>query len=114
VLYIILEPDEGFSLRFNVKAPEKDATIDTQSLHFRYSDVYGKLPDAYQTLIMDILEGDQTLFVRADEVEASWRIYDPLLALPPKLVGYAAGTWGPPELDQGVPLGGAPIAEVRR
>jgi glucose-6-phosphate 1-dehydrogenase len=114
VLYIILEPDEGFSLRFNVKAPEKDATIDTQSLHFRYSDVYGKLPDAYQTLILDILEGDQTLFVRADEVEASWRIYDPLLALPPKLVGYAAGTWGPPELDQGVPLGGAPIAEVRR
>lgn len=113
VLLIILEPDEGFSLRFNVKSPAEDSTIDTQSLHFRYSDVYGKLPDAYQTLILDILEGDQTLFVRADEVEASWRLYDPLLELTPKLVGYAAGTWGPPEMDQGVPLGGVPNYGIR-
>lgn len=106
VLLIILEPDEGFSLRFNVKAPHEDTTIDLQTLHFRYSDVYGALPDAYQTLILDILEGDQTLFVRADEVEASWRLYDPLLEHLPKLIGYEAGTWGPPEMDQGVPLGG--------
>ncbi|HJQ92114.1 MAG TPA: glucose-6-phosphate dehydrogenase [Acidimicrobiia bacterium] len=105
VLRIILEPDEGFDLRFNVKSPDEDTTIDTQTLHFRYSDVYGKLPDAYQTLILDILEGDQTLFVRADEVEASWRLYDPLLERPPKLIGYTAGTWGPPEMDQGAPLG---------
>lgn len=106
VLRIILEPDEGFDLRFNVKSPDEDATIDTQALHFRYSEVYGKLPDAYQTLILDILEGDQTLFVRADEVEASWRLYDPLVEQPLKVIGYAAGTWGPPEMDQGVPLGG--------
>ena len=105
VLRIILEPDEGFDLRFNVKSPDEDTTIDTQALHFRYSDVYGKLPDAYQTLILDILEGDQTLFVRADEVEASWRLYDPLLERPPKLIGYTGGTWGPPEMDQGAPLG---------
>ena len=114
VLLIILEPDEGFSLRFNVKSPAEDTTIDTQSLHFRYSDVYGNLPDAYQTLILDILEGDQTLFVRADEVEASWRLYDPLLEMTPKLVAYAAGTWGTPEMDQGVPLGGVPIYGIRR
>jgi glucose-6-phosphate 1-dehydrogenase len=106
VLLIILEPDEGFSLRFNVKAPDEDTAIDPQTLHFRYSDVYGPLPDAYQTLILDILEGDQTLFVRADEVEASWRLYDPLLEHLPKLIGYEAGTWGPPEMDQGVALGG--------
>jgi glucose-6-phosphate 1-dehydrogenase len=106
VLLIILEPDEGFSLRFNVKAPHEDTAIVPQTLHFRYSDVYGQLPDAYQTLILDILEGDQTLFVRADEVEASWRLYDPLLEHLPKLIGYEAGTWGPPEMDQGVPLGG--------
>jgi glucose-6-phosphate 1-dehydrogenase len=114
VLLIILEPDEGFSLRFNVKSPGEDTTIDTQSLHFRYSDVYGKLPDAYSTLILDILEGDQTLFVRADEVEASWGLYDPLLERTPKLVGYAAGTWGPAEMDQGVPLGGVPDYGIRR
>ena len=105
VLLIILEPDEGFSLRFNVKAPDEDTAIDAQTLHFRYSDVYGPLPDAYQTLILDILEGDQTLFVRADEVEASWRLYDPLLEHLPKVIGYEAGTWGPPEMDQGAPLG---------
>jgi glucose-6-phosphate 1-dehydrogenase len=114
VLLIILEPDEGFSLRFNVKAPGEETTIDTQSLHFRYSDVYGKLPDAYRTLILDILEGDQTLFVRADEVEASWRLYDPLLEQAPKLVGYAPGTWGPAEMDQGVPLGGLPTYGIKR
>jgi glucose-6-phosphate 1-dehydrogenase len=106
VLLIILEPDEGFSLRFNVRSPEDEAKIDAQSLHFRYSDVYGKLRDAYQTLILDILEGDQTLFVRADEVEASWRLYDPLLEHRAEPIRYAAGTWGPPEMDQGVPLAG--------
>ncbi|MGH8951255.1 MAG: glucose-6-phosphate dehydrogenase [Acidimicrobiia bacterium] len=106
VLLIILEPDEGFSLRFNVRSPNDEAAIDTQTLHFRYSDVYGPLRDAYQTLILDILEGDQTLFVRADEVEASWRIYDSLLDQRPAPITYAAGTWGPPELDQGTPLGG--------
>jgi glucose-6-phosphate 1-dehydrogenase len=106
VLLMILEPDEGFSLRFNVRSPEDEARIDAQSLHFRYSDVYGKLRDAYQTLILDILEGDQTLFVRADEVEASWRLYDPLVEHRPEPIRYAAGTWGPPEMDQSVPLGG--------
>ncbi len=106
VLLIILEPDEGFSLRFNVRSPEDEARIDSQSLHFRYSDVYGELRDAYQTLILDILEGDQTLFVRADEVEASWRIYDPLIEQQQGPIRYAAGTWGPAIMDQGAPIGG--------
>lgn len=106
VLLIILEPDEGFSLRFNVRSPVDEAQIDPQSLHFRYSDVYGDLRDAYQTLILDILEGDQTLFVRADEVEASWRLYDPLLERHSEPIRYAAGTWGPPAIDQDLPLGG--------
>lgn len=106
VLLMILEPDEGFSLRFNVRSPEDESKIDAQSLHFRYSDVYGELRDAYQTLILDILEGDQTLFVRADEVEASWRIFDPLLELGRQPIKYSAGTWGPPALDQGAPIGG--------
>jgi glucose-6-phosphate 1-dehydrogenase len=106
VLLIILEPDEGFSLRFNVRSPEDEARIDAQSLHFRYSDVYGELRDAYQTLILDILEGDQTLFVRADEVEASWRVYDPLHDQTRRPITYAAGTWGPAVMDQGAPIGG--------
>jgi glucose-6-phosphate 1-dehydrogenase len=106
VLLIILEPDEGFSLRFNVRSPDDEAAIDTQSLHFRYSDVYGELRPAYQTLILDIVMGDQTLFVRADEVEASWRVWGPLLDHHPMPVAYRAGTWGPDEMSQGAPLGG--------
>jgi glucose-6-phosphate 1-dehydrogenase len=106
VLLIILEPDEGFSLRFNVKSPDDESKIDSQTLHFRYSDVYGELRDAYETLILDVLEGDQTLFVRADEVEASWRVYDPLMEVTPEPISYPAGSWGPAELSQGVPLGG--------
>jgi glucose-6-phosphate 1-dehydrogenase len=103
---IILEPDEGFSLRFNVKSPENESQLDAQTLHFRYSDVYGALRDAYQTLILDILEGDQTLFVRADEVEASWRVYDHLVEQQPVPMRYPAGSWGPAAMDQGVALGG--------
>jgi glucose-6-phosphate 1-dehydrogenase len=106
VLLIILEPDEGFSLRFNVKSPENESQLDAQTLHFRYSDVYGALRDAYQTLILDILEGDQTLFVRADEVEASWRVYDHLVEQQPVPIRYPAGSWGPAAMDQGVSLGG--------
>ena len=106
VLLIILQPDEGFSLRFNVRSPHDEARLDSQSLHFRYSDVYGELRDAYETLILDILEGDQTLFVRGDEVEASWEVYDPLLQGKVEPLRYAAGTWGPPEMSQGKPIGG--------
>ncbi len=106
VLLIILEPDEGFSLRFNVRSPKDEDRVDSQALHFRYSDVYDELPPAYLTLILDILEGDQTLFVRADEVEASWHVYDPVLAHMPAPIVYAAGTWGPVAMDQGLPIGG--------
>jgi glucose-6-phosphate 1-dehydrogenase len=106
VLLIILQPDEGFSLRFNVRSPEDEARLDSQALHFRYSGVYGELRDAYETLILDILEGDQTLFVRGDEVEASWEVYDPLLRLEKDPIHYAAGTWGPTQMSQGLQIGG--------
>lgn len=56
---------------FEVKEPEEPLSLKTESLHFHYKDAFGPLPDAYQTLILDILKGDQTLFVRADEVEAA-------------------------------------------
>ncbi|GMR02176.1 MAG: glucose-6-phosphate dehydrogenase [Acidimicrobiia bacterium] len=105
VLVITLQPDESFALHFNVKAPGGSYTLESQALRFSHGDVYGRLPDAYQTLILDVLEGDQTLFVRSDEVEASWRLYDPLLDLTPEPHRYVAGTWGPADLDQGLALG---------
>ncbi len=106
VLLITLQPDEGFSLSFNVKAPGENFALDSQVLSFSHSDVYGRLPDAYQTLILDVIEGDQTLFVRSDEVEASWRLYDPLLDYEPDPYPYESGTWGPAVIDPSLALGG--------
>ena len=102
-----MQPDEGFSLGFNVKSPTDESRLDAQSLRFSYGDSYGSLPAAYQTLILDVMQGDQTLFVRADEVEASWRLYDPILGYQPEPFPYAAGTWGPAALNQGIALSGS-------
>ncbi|MDA0747787.1 MAG: glucose-6-phosphate dehydrogenase [bacterium] len=95
VLRIMLQPDEGFDLCFEVKAPGEEMALESQQLHFGYEEAFGSLPDAYQTLILDVMQGDQTLFVHADEVEASWRFYEPLLTGDYEVHGYPAGTWGP-------------------
>jgi len=69
-------------------------------MKFHYADVFGTLPDGYETLLYDVVLGDTTLFVRADEVEESWRLYDPILRTPPPLVEYPAGSWGPKEAQR--------------
>jgi glucose-6-phosphate 1-dehydrogenase len=94
-LTITLQPDEGFELGIEVKRPGHPIHLATQRLHFRYSEAFGPLPDSYQALLLDLLRGDQTLFVRADEVEESWRAYDRILRHPPRLHRYASGSWGP-------------------
>jgi glucose-6-phosphate 1-dehydrogenase len=96
VLVFTLQPDEGFDLHFQVKAPGEPLDLKTQRLRYRYSEAFGPLPDAYETLLVDVMAGDQTLFVRADEAEAAWRIYAPLLTEPPKPLFYPAGSFGPP------------------
>ncbi len=68
----------------------------TQALTFRYEDTFGPFPDAYETLIRDIIEGDPTLFVHAEEAEEAWRIYEAILDNEDVDVHqYASGTWGP-------------------
>ncbi len=111
-LVVRIQPNEGFQLWIGVKQPGKVRQIRRVNLHLAYQEfARGPLPDAYETLLLDILEGDQTLFVRADEVEASWRLYDTLLQQEPlyqvvaetetpppqgvPVYRYAAGTWGP-------------------
>jgi glucose-6-phosphate 1-dehydrogenase len=94
-LAITLQPDEGFELGIEIKRPGHAIRIEPHQLHFRYSEAFGPLTDGYQTLILDILRGDQTLFVRADEVEESWRVFTPLLEHPPAPQPYRAGSWGP-------------------
>jgi glucose-6-phosphate 1-dehydrogenase len=94
-LFITLQPDEGFSLHLDVKRPGSPLGLKRVPLDFRYEDAFGKLPDAYETLLSDVLLGDQTLFVHADEVEGSWRLFDPLLQGEREIHPYPAGSDGP-------------------
>lgn len=105
-LTITLQPDEGFELAFEIKRPGHAIQLETHRLHFLYSEAFGPLADAYQTLLLDVMRGDQTLFVRADEVEEAWRLYAPIIDRPPPLKPYAAGTWGPRAADRLISSGG--------
>ena len=96
VMVFTVQPDEGFDLHFEVKAPREPLQLKTKSLRYRYAEGFASLPEAYETLLLDIMAGDQTLFVRADEVEWAWSLYAAALDPPPAVVRpYAAGTWGP-------------------
>ncbi len=98
-LVITLEPDEGFELSFEVKSPGEQFTLQTQRMKFRYAEVFGTLSAGYETLLLEVMQGDQTLFVHADETEAAWRLYTPLLRNRPALYFYPAGGWGPAEAN---------------
>ena len=99
-LVLRLVPDEGISLRFNAKQPGQGIELDRVGLDFAYQGRYQRPnPDAYETLIQDVIEGDATLFMRADEVEVQWRVIAPLLeaAESRRPLPYAAGSMGPIE-----------------
>jgi len=99
VFDIRLQPSEGFALAFEMKVPGEGYTLQTQHLRFRYDEAFGELPGAYETLLADVMTGDQTLFVRADEVEQAWRLVTDVLDLPDEPQPYPAGSWGPPAAD---------------
>jgi len=99
-LTITVQPDEGFDLTFELKPPGHRLEMQTHRMHFRYGEAFGPLADAYQTLLADLMRGDQTLFVRADEVEAAWEIYSALMEHRPEVHVYAAGTEGPAEAER--------------
>jgi len=94
-LYLTLQPDEAFRLEIQVKEPGVDDGLRTIPLQFSYAEQFGHIPGAYETLLADIAMGDQTLFVRSDEVEEAWRVYTPLVENRPPPQPYRAGTWGP-------------------
>jgi glucose-6-phosphate 1-dehydrogenase len=99
LLVITLQPDEGFSLHFDVKVPGNNFALKRIPLTFKYKDMFPELPDAYETLLLDVLTGDQTLFVHGDEVEESWKLYDPVLKLSTPVFPYDSGSWGPPQAE---------------
>jgi len=94
VLKLRLQPDEGFSLLFDVKQPGPNITIGQIPLTVAYGGLLGDAPGAYETLIGEVIKGDQTLFVRSDEVEKSWEVFQPLLDHT-NIDTYTAGTDGP-------------------
>ena len=100
VLVITVQPDEGFSLHFDVKTPGHDFKLQRVPLSFKYNQLFAELPEAYETLILDVWMGDQTLFVHADEVQESWKLFTPLIEHPPPIVNYPAGSFGPKEADR--------------
>jgi len=70
-------------------------------MQFRYADAFGaSLSAGYETLLLDVVQGDQTLFVHADEAEASWQLYAPLLRRHMQREPYPAGSWGPAAADK--------------
>ena len=98
-------PTSAIRLRIQTKQPGLKMYLNPVDLEFDYRDAYvGEPPEAYETLLLDALRGDPTLFMRADQVEAAWEVLTPILdawsAGPaPDFPNYAAGTWGPPEAD---------------
>ena len=98
-LVLRLQPDEGFTLLFDVKVPGPNFQLSQQPLRFQYSEAFGPLPEAYETLLLDVIQGEQMLFVHADEVEASWRLYTPILDGGGQPLPYPAGSWGPEDAD---------------
>ncbi len=99
-LLITLQPSEGFSLCFSVKTPGRPFKFTDRALRFDYGQGFGgELPEAYETLLRDVMIGDQTLFVTAEFTETAWRLYDPLLLDPRPVHFYTASSWGPKEAD---------------
>jgi glucose-6-phosphate 1-dehydrogenase len=106
VMAMRIQPDEGIMLRFAAKVPGLGLDVRTVNMDFAYDTSFVvDSPDAYETLILDALLGDASLFMRADEVEAAWSIVTPIInawaEMPaPQFPSYAAGSWGPEAADE--------------
>src|SRR4051795_1302335 len=106
LLAIRIQPDEGIMLRFGAKVPGLGLDVRSVTMDFTYGSAFTvDSPDAYETLILDALLGDASLFTRADEVEGAWAHVTPIIDQwaeepAPDFPNYEAGTWGPSEADE--------------
>ncbi|MDA3963091.1 MAG: glucose-6-phosphate dehydrogenase [Planctomycetota bacterium] len=97
-LNLRIQPHEGIDLHFDVKAPGSGNEMVPAKLNFNYEEFFNRrIPEAYQRLLLDVIKGDQSLFIRSDEVEESWRWTDSLRELMPdtELHAYEPKSWGP-------------------
>jgi glucose-6-phosphate 1-dehydrogenase len=107
VLVFELAPKEGIIQTLAAKQPGPDLAIRTVTMHFGYAEAFGveEPPRAYAWLLLDAMQGDQTLFARADWIDRAWQIVDPIVERwasepPRRFPNYAAGTAGPASADQ--------------
>jgi glucose-6-phosphate 1-dehydrogenase len=104
-LIMSIQPDEGIMLCFQAKQPGTKLLLQPVTMRFNYQESFSlPIPDAYETLLWDVMNNDATLFMRADQVEAAWQIIMPILDAwpghpPVDFPNYAAGTWGPKEAN---------------
>ena len=122
-LIINVQPDEGISLRFEGKVPGTEMDIRSAVLDFDWSQYFGgEAPEAYAYLLLDAMQGDQALFKDRHEIEAAWRIVQPILDhwaahAQDDLPNYTAGSWGPAAADELIAANGAwrnPEGQVSR
>ena len=105
VLSVRIQPNEGISLKFNAKFPATTLELRPVKMDFGYAESFGvEPPMPYETLLLDCMLGDQTLFIREDAVELAWELLTPVLSRwredgPKGLAFYEAGSWGPPAAD---------------
>ena len=105
LLILRIQPEEGISLRFLSKVPGERMTLRPVSMDFNYGASFGEhSPSAYETLLVDAMAGDATLYTRQDMVEASWTAVQPILdawaARQFEFPNYDAGSWGPAAADE--------------
>jgi glucose-6-phosphate 1-dehydrogenase len=103
-LIIRIQPDEGILIKFGVKVPGQGFKVERANLDFYYSGLAeNNVMEAYERLLLDAMQGDATLYARADEVEAAWAFVDPILEYWKRsdinIYGYSAGVWGPTNSD---------------
>jgi len=98
-----IQPGEGVRLQFETKVPGEGMRTQPVDMTFDYADRFGEsaLADAYERLLLDAIQGDAALFIRADEIEQSWRFLDPFLdrhSIP--VHTYSRGSWGPSQANE--------------
>jgi glucose-6-phosphate 1-dehydrogenase len=105
-----ISPDEGIGLTVQVKRPGDRLVSAPVKLDFAYDEQRDAVEETpYERLLDEALDGDQTLFARADAIEEAWRVVSPVLERPKPVEGYEPGTWGPPVAEDLVPGGWHPL-----
>lgn len=101
LLSFCIQPDEGIHIKFETKVPDSVQETRPVDMDFHYRDQFsGSIPDAYERLLIDVLNGDASLFPRSDAIEKSWQLIDPIIQgwktpEAPPLYTYDPGSWGP-------------------